>query len=204
MRALQSVLMVAVFTIRLGADDAVMVGYVACPPGYVPPAVFSDPCTPQPLKTLSCGTKVKVLGQDGARLRIASTDGGEQYIGANWISQKKKQFLALDFPAQSGPYTRDCSSIRAKSGKVPARAIYAPDPQYTKQALRAKIQGSIKFALTIGTDGRVHQLKPLNRLGDGLDENAVEAVKTWKFEPAFQDGIPIESEISAEVSFHTW
>jgi len=201
MRTLQCVLMVAVSAIQLGADDAVKVGYVDCSSGRLPAPVFSDPCTPRPMKTLSCGKKVKVVGREGPWLRIASTDGGEQYIGMTSVSQKKNRFVALDLPVPSGPYTRDCSAVRAKSGKVSARAIYAPDPEYTKQALSARIQGYIKLALTIGADGRVHQIKALNRLGYGLDEKAVEAVQSWKFEPALQDGTPIESQVPVEVFF---
>ena len=119
MRMSQCVLLVALCTIQLTADDAFKVGYVDCSSGdkHPPTPVFSDPCTPQPVGTLSCGEKVKVLGREGPWLRIASSDGGERYIGAAAVSQKKDRFLALDFPVSPGPYTRDCSAFR------PERAI---------------------------------------------------------------------------------
>ena len=36
----------------------------------------------------------------------------------------------------------------------------------------------------------------------GLDENAIEAVKQWRFEPAMKDGKPVAVEINVEVTFH--
>jgi len=38
----------------------------------------------------------------------------------------------------------------------------------------------------------------------GLDENAIEAVKSWKFEPAMKDGQPVRVEIAIEVNFHLY
>jgi hypothetical protein len=38
----------------------------------------------------------------------------------------------------------------------------------------------------------------------GLDENAVETVKTWRFEPATRDGQPTTARISVEVSFKNY
>jgi len=39
-------------------------------------------------------------------------------------------------------------------------------------------------------------------IGYGLDELAVEAVRTWKFEPARKDGQPVSVAINVEVAFH--
>jgi protein TonB len=204
MRMLQCAVLVAACAVPLAGDDAVKVGYVDCSSGdkHVPAPVFSDPCTSQPAETLSCGKQVIVLRREGTWLRILAADGSEQYIRATSVSQKRGRFVALDLPAPSGRYTRDCSAVRPKANKVSARPIYHPDPEYTKQALSAGIRGSIKFVLTIGTDGRVHEIKALNRLGYGLDERAEESVQSWKFEPALQDGTPMESHVVVEVSFY--
>jgi TonB family protein len=44
----------------------------------------------------------------------------------------------------------------------------------------------------------------LSSLGKGLDEKAIEAVRTWKFEPAMKDGKPVAAEIAIEVAFHLY
>jgi TonB family protein len=203
MRMLQCGLLIALCAVPLAGDDAVKVGYVDCSSGdkHMRTPVFSDPCISQPVETLSCGKQVIVVGREGPWLRIL-TDGGEQYIGVTSVSQKKGRFVALDLLAPSGPYTRDCSAFRPKTSKVRARPIYHPDSEYTKEARSAGIRGSIRLVLTIGTDGRVHEITALNRLGYGLDEKTEETVKSWKFEPALQDGIPIESHVAVEISFY--
>jgi TonB family protein len=203
MRILQCALLVAACAAPLAGDDAVKVGYVDCSSGdkHMRTPVFSDPCISQPVETLSCGKQVVVLGREGPWLRILAVDGSEQYISATSVSQKKGQSVALDLLPPSEPYTRDCTAFRPKT-KVRARPIYHPDPEYTQEARRARIRGIIEFVITIGADGRVHEIKALNRLGYGLDERAAETVQSWKFEPALQDGAPIESHAVVDISFY--
>jgi hypothetical protein len=37
----------------------------------------------------------------------------------------------------------------------------------------------------------------------GLDEKAIEAVQSWKFAPALEQGIPVESKMAVEISFRS-
>jgi protein TonB len=55
--------------------------------------------------------------------------------------------------------------------------------------------------MIVGADGRPRGLKVERGLGMGLDEKALEAVRTWKFEPAEKDGKPVAVMISVEVAF---
>jgi protein TonB len=88
-----------------------------------------------------------------------------------------------------------------KTGKVPPRPTYSPNPEYTQNALDAGIHGVVILKLTVGADGAAHDVKVLHGLGYGLDDRAVETVQSWKFEPALQDGIPIDFTCAVEVSF---
>jgi TonB family protein len=38
----------------------------------------------------------------------------------------------------------------------------------------------------------------------GLDEKALEAVRTWKFTPAMKDGHPVAVQINVEVNFRLY
>jgi periplasmic protein TonB len=81
------------------------------------------------------------------------------------------------------------------------RAIYAPDPQYSDEARKARMQGVVVLSIIVGPDGRAHNLRIARSLGMGLDEKAIEAVKTWKFAPATKDGNPVAVAVNVEVSF---
>jgi len=84
------------------------------------------------------------------------------------------------------------------------RAIYAPDPEYSEEARKAKFQGMLVLWMIVAPDGRVHEVRVMRSAGMGLDERAIEAVKTWRFDPARKDGQPVAVQISVEVSFRLY
>ncbi|MGH9502340.1 MAG: TonB family protein [Terriglobales bacterium] len=79
-----------------------------------------------------------------------------------------------------------------------------PDPEYSEKARAAGQQGSCTLRLIVGTDGKPTKIRVEHGLGMGLDEKAIEAVRTWVFEPARQNGEPVAAEIGVEVSFHLY
>jgi|HubBroStandDraft_4_1064222.scaffolds.fasta_scaffold17399_2 protein TonB len=84
------------------------------------------------------------------------------------------------------------------------KAIYAPDPEYSEEARKAKFQGTCVLWLIVGPDGKPHDVKVGRTLGLGLDEKALEAVKNWRFDPAMKDGKPVSVAISVEVTFRLY
>jgi TonB family protein len=96
-----------------------------------------------------------------------------------------------------GPY-------RVGGGVSAPRALYAPDPDYSEEARKAKYQGTVVLWVVVGPDGRPRDVKVTRSLGLGLDEKAIEAVKSWKFDPARKDGQPVAVQISVEVNFRLY
>ena len=94
--------------------------------------------------------------------------------------------------------------FRVGGGVSAPRTIYAPDPEYSEEARKAKFQGTCVLWLVVGPDGRPRDIRVTRSLGLGLDEKAIEAVKQWKFEPALKDGKPVAVEINVEVSFRLY
>jgi periplasmic protein TonB len=94
--------------------------------------------------------------------------------------------------------------FRVGGGVSAPKATYAPDPEYSEEARKAKYQGTCVLWLVVGPDGRPRDIKVARTLGLGLDEKAIEAVKTWKFEPAMKDGKPVAVQINVEVSFRLY
>lgn len=84
------------------------------------------------------------------------------------------------------------------------RPIYNPEPEFSEEARKAKYQGVCTLSLIVGADGRPSNIRVASSLGMGLDEKAIEAVKTWRFEPAMKNGHPVAVQIAVEVDFHLY
>jgi TonB family protein len=80
-------------------------------------------------------------------------------------------------------------------------AIYRPDPPYSEEARKAKYQGTVVLYIIIDASGVVTNCQVVKPLGLGLDEKAVDTVKTWKFKPAMKNGTPVAVRVMVEVSF---
>lgn len=93
---------------------------------------------------------------------------------------------------------------RVGGGVSAPRALYAPDPEYSEEARKAKYQGTVVLWVIVGPDGRPHDIRIQRSVGMGLDEKAIEAVRTWKFEPARKDGQPVAVQINVEVNFRLY
>ncbi|MGA3089574.1 MAG: energy transducer TonB [Terriglobales bacterium] len=84
------------------------------------------------------------------------------------------------------------------------KKIYDPEPDYSEEARKAKYQGTCVLYVIVGPDGRPRDIRVQRTLGLGLDEKAIEAVKTWRFEPAMKDGKPVAVAINIEVDFRLY
>lgn len=84
------------------------------------------------------------------------------------------------------------------------RALYDPDPDYSEEARKARYQGTVVLALIVDQSGRPTNIHVVRSLGYGLDEKAIERVKTWKFSPATKDGLPVAVQINLEINFHMY
>jgi periplasmic protein TonB len=94
--------------------------------------------------------------------------------------------------------------IAGHDGVTVPRAIYSPEPMFSDEARKSKTQGNVVLILIVGADGRAHDVRVQSSLGMGLDEKAIDAVKTWRFLPATYKGHPVDSQIAIEVNFHLY
>jgi TonB family protein len=91
-----------------------------------------------------------------------------------------------------------------KKGVTVPQVIYNPEPSFSDEARKAKVQGVVLLLLVVGKDGRPYDIRVGQSLGMGLDEKAIEAVGRWRFRPATLNGQPVATQIAVEVNFHLY
>ncbi|HXY77333.1 MAG TPA: energy transducer TonB [Candidatus Acidoferrales bacterium] len=91
-----------------------------------------------------------------------------------------------------------------RQGVTVPQVIYDPEPSFSEEARKAKMQGIVVLFLVVGKDGRTYNIRVGQSLGMGLDEKAIEAVSRWRFKPATLNGQPVATQIAVEVDFHLY
>jgi len=80
------------------------------------------------------------------------------------------------------------TAYRTGGGVSAPAPIYHPEPQYTAEARRAKIEGSVLLSLVIDENGAARNIKVVRSLDPGLDQSAIDAVRQWTFTSGQKDG----------------
>jgi TonB family protein len=86
-------------------------------------------------------------------------------------------------------------------GVTAPRPLKAPDPHYSKEGVKKKIQGTVVLWVVIGVDGVPKDIRVARTLGYGFDEEAIKAMRQWRFQPATKDGQPVAVQINVEMHF---
>ena len=94
-------------------------------------------------------------------------------------------------------------AYRPGNGVEIPRLIREVKPQYTADAMRAKIQGVVWLECIVLPDGSVGDVRVTRSLDStfGLDQEAIRAAKQWRFQPGTRFGEPVPVLISIELSF---
>lgn len=104
------------------------------------------------------------------------------------------------------PQGYDVSSIpyAGKRGVSPPHPKFTPDPKYYEPARLAKLQGFTVLKIVVKQDGTVSDIYISRPLGFGMDEEAVNAVKTWEFDPGSINNHPVPVRMTIQVAFHLY
>jgi protein TonB len=78
---------------------------------------------------------------------------------------------------------------------------YFPNPEYSDDGRKGRIQGTVELLVVVKADGTVAIQDVRKALGYGLDQKAIDAVKTWRFIPGRKDGIPVATRVLISVNF---
>lgn len=93
--------------------------------------------------------------------------------------------------------------FRIGSGVESPRLLQSARPDYTSEAMRAKVQGVVQLEGVVLPDGTVGDVRVIRSLDAvfGLDEEAIRAARRFRFEPGRRFGEPVAVLVSFEIEF---
>jgi protein TonB len=133
----------------------------------VPPTILDPAAAPVLTPTENLGLPWMTKGTrspgPGDGTGIGSTDGNSVGNGG---------------PEEYGPGgSRGPSGV----GATQPTCSYCPLPTYTDEARHGKVQGSVTLQVLVSADGRAQDIRIVKGVGFGLDERAVETIRSWRF-----------------------
>lgn len=90
------------------------------------------------------------------------------------------------------------------NGVSQPRLLREVKPAYTSDAMRAKVQGAVWVRCVVQTDGSITNPEVVRSLDSvfGLDQEAIKAVRQWRFAPGTRMGQPVPVQITIELTFN--
>jgi protein TonB len=88
-------------------------------------------------------------------------------------------------------------------GVTSPRPLVEQKPEYTVEAMRARVQGVVLLEATVLENGSVADIRVLKPMEPsyGLDDEAVKALRAWKFRPGTYQGRPVAVKVQVELLF---
>ncbi|MEO8259211.1 MAG: energy transducer TonB [Acidobacteriota bacterium] len=89
------------------------------------------------------------------------------------------------------------------NGVTMPRLLHEERPQYTSDAMRAKVQGTVLLQCIVKPDGSVGDVQVVRSLDAvfGLDQQAMNAARKWRFAPGVRLGEPVPVLVTIELTF---
>ena len=154
-----------------------------------------------PAKTLGADTLVApgVLEADSESLSQGTGTGGGGGTGSGGgIGSGTGSGLGAGTGGGTGG-----GAYRPGNGVNLPRVLREVKPQYTADAMRAKVQGTVLLECVVNSDGTVGMVDVVKSLDPtfGLDQEAIKAAKQWRFAPGTRFGEPVAVLVTIELTF---
>ena len=91
-----------------------------------------------------------------------------------------------------------------KDVNVKARILSRPEPQYTEEARKNQVSGTVVLRAVFSSSGQVTNIRTVSGLPYGLTEKAIAAARMIRFSPAMKDGRAVSQYIQIEYNFNLY
>ena len=88
-----------------------------------------------------------------------------------------------------------------RSGVISPIVLVKTEPEYSEAARLAGLEGTVVLKAVVAEDRSAQQIRVIRPLGLGLDDNALEAVRAWRFAPGRCQAPPALVEMDLAVDF---
>ena len=85
-----------------------------------------------------------------------------------------------------------------------ARVLSKPEPQYTEEARKQDVTGTVVLRVVFSSSGEVTNIRAVQSLPAGLTEKAIAAARQIRFIPARRDGHPVSMFMQLEYNFNLY
>jgi protein TonB len=156
-----------------------------------------------PAKTLGDAQQMAVGAIEGTNPSATlsqgtGTTGGAGAGGGGGIGPGQGSGLGEGFGHNTGG-----GAYRPGNGVEQPSVLRQVRPNYTADAMRAKVQGVVLVEAVVLSDGTVGEARVVRSLDStfGLDEEALKAAKQWRFVPGTRFGQPVAVLVTIELTF---
>ncbi len=87
------------------------------------------------------------------------------------------------------------------NGIAPPSLVREVKADYTDDARRRAVEGSVVLEIVVRRDGSVGSVRLVHGLDTGLDRKATDAVRQWRFAPATRSGAAVDVVVEVSVDF---
>lgn len=136
------------------------------------------------------------LGQDkrlSVSLKAYRADDGRGIHGIAVsfpLNEEMAKLLSIDLSDDGQPDSSKYPEAKTTGYSFP-RCLVCPRADYSPEAIRERLEGTVELMAIVGADGRISNVRVVKALPAGLTAEAIKAVRRWQLQPATgPDGKP--------------
>jgi TonB family protein len=182
-------------------------------PGFISSDVSSPLDSPSSLPVPAPTIPALARPRDGVRTGIFAVSEGPQLESRGNGAGTRPGVLNANFSGGDG--TGSSGSGHPRSSELllqserppgnqvitPVRILTKPTPRYTAEARAKNIEGDVVLRVIFAAAGKVQVQNVVHGLGYGLDEAAKAAAEQIQFQPATQEGHPVDVAALIHIAF---